>query len=106
MIAIRMCDRFYLGVLERVATVAKLEQSLGLFDSRTKKTSVNKVVSLSKDKYLLPQRWLLGTDFSTTEEFIKKYQNAGVNHLAKTTFRILIGLDILLVIASIAIIIL
>ena len=105
-IAIRMCDRFYLGLLERITIIAKLEPLLGLTDSRTKKTKQSEVISLAEDKYLLPRSWILGSKLTTTEEFIKKYQNSGVNYLAKSTFRILIVLNILLGIASIAILIL
>ena len=102
-IAIRMCDRFYLGVLERVAIMAKIESILGLTNSRTKKSNQEKTMLLPKDKYLLPQRWVMGADLASTEEFIEKYQNAGVNHLAKTTFRVLIVLNVFLGVAGIAI---
>jgi hypothetical protein len=86
--------------------MAKLESELGLTESRTKKSSQAKVLPLSEDKYLLPQRWVTDMSIATTEEFIRKNQNGGVNQLAKTTFRILIVLNVLLRFTGVALLIL
>src|SRR3972149_2719731 len=105
-IGIRMCDRFYLGLLERIAIVAKLESVLGLTDNRPKRSKQSEVMALAGDKYLLPQWWVLDPELTTTEEFIKRHRNSGINRLAKSTFRILIVVPIIFAIANIAMLIL
>lgn len=99
-LAIGMCDRSFLGVLERIAITAKLEAALGLRD-RVDLTGEGQddVVVFPADKYLLPERWIKGTQHATTEEFIQQHMNTGMNRLAKRTFYSLIAVNVLLGVA-------
>ncbi len=97
-LAINMCNRYYVGVLERITILSKLESRLGLQDqinSRQKK----KANIFSDDLYFLPERWINGTDYSTSSDFIKGNLNKGVNRVARQSFHFLILINIVLAIA-------
>ena len=99
-LAIRMCDRFYLGFLERIGITAKLESVLGLRDPvDLTGEGQDKAHVFPEDRYLLPERWIKGTQYATTEEFIQQHLNAGVNRPAKQTFQLLIVVNVLLGVA-------
>lgn len=88
MLAIRMCDRFYEGMLEDITITAKLEDLIGLSKPRDNKETV-----YPKDKYILPERWLKGRNFTTSAEFVEKNMDRGVNHIARNTFYMLLGVN-------------
>jgi|YNPNPStandDraft_1061719.scaffolds.fasta_scaffold59469_2 hypothetical protein len=101
-LGIRMCNRFYLGALERIALTAKLEQVLGLQEPiLTPDRSDN--IAFPGDGHFLPERWLAGRKYSTTTEFVKRNMKSGVNRLATWTFRALIAVNILLGVAIIVV---
>jgi hypothetical protein len=96
MLAIRTCDRFYLGALERITILAKLESLLGILDYKPASVDHSKTPAFFRDRYLLPERWIWGEKYATADEFIKQKLNAGVNRLAKQTFGLLIAVNVLL----------
>ena len=98
-LAIRMCDRFYLAALERIAISAKLESALGLRDPIDLTSEGGHADVLFRDKYLLPERWIEGTQYATSEEFIQQHLNAGVNRLARQTFHLVIVVNVILGVA-------
>lgn len=98
LLAVRMCDRYYLGALEKIAILAKLESVLGLRD-RLDLTSGSREDAgmFTEDRYFLPERWIKGTRHATTtEEFVRQHLNVGVNRIAKQTFHFLILVNVLL----------
>jgi hypothetical protein len=100
-LAIRICDRFYLAFLERVAIIAKLDSALGFLDPvDLTDEGQDKAHVFPEDRYLLPERWIkAGQQYATAEEFIQQHLNAGVNRLARQTFQLLIVVNILLGVA-------
>lgn len=96
-LAIRMCNRFYLGALEKISIITKLESLLEL-KGQVNLTSANqkRAPVFPGDKYFLPERWVEGTQHKTSAEFIEENMNAGVNRLAKRTFQLLIAVNMLL----------
>lgn len=96
-LAIRMCNRFYLGALEKVIVMSKLESMLGIqgqIDSND--ASRGQAIVFPKDRHFFPERWIKGSQYDTSEEFINRHLNTGVNHLVKRTFQLLIGINIIL----------
>ena len=89
-LAIKMCDRFYEGMLESITITAKLEDLIGLSKPRNNKETV-----FPKDKYILPERWLKGRNFATSAEFVEKNMDRGVNDIARITFYMLLVVNIL-----------
>jgi hypothetical protein len=87
-LAIRMCDRFYEGMLEDITITAKLEELIGLLNPR-----VNNETVFPKDKFILPERWLKGREFATSAEFVEKNMDRGVNEIAKRIFYGLLGIN-------------
>jgi len=96
-LAIWTCDRFYLGALEKISIIVKLELLLGL-QEQVELTNLDQkgATVFPGDKYFLPERWVKGTQHKTSAEFIEENMNAGVNRLAKRTFQILIAVNLLL----------
>lgn len=104
LLGIRMCDRYYLGVLERISILAKLETVL----------DVNKVWApgevgpdqralFPEDKFLLPERWIEDAlHYTKSEAFRDSHMRSGVNSLARWTFRVAIGLNAILFVAVLA----
>jgi len=80
-LAIKMCDRFYEGMLESITITAKLEDLIGLSKPRDNKETV-----YPKDNYFLPERWLKGRDFATSAEFVEENMDGGVNDIARKIF--------------------
>ena len=101
LLAIRMCNRFYLGILERITISAKLESILGIEEYKLTEVNQGNKTSFFKDIYILPERWMRGRQCDTAEEFIQQRLNAGVNRLAKLIFLSMIVVNILLVIVII-----
>ena len=93
-LAIKTCSRYYLGALERISIVAKLENILQIrnYSYLTGKDKYPSGV-FSKDKYLLPERWLQSHQFNTTEDFINKNLDSGINRLMKKSFQLLITIN-------------
>ena len=87
-LAIRLCVRFYEGMLEDITITAKLEDLIGLSKPRDNKGTV-----FPKDKYILPERWLKGRDFATSAKFVEKNMGRGVNDIARKTFYVLLGIN-------------
>jgi len=87
-LAIRMCDRFYEGMLESITITAKLEDLIGLSKPRDNKETV-----YPKDNYILPERWLKGRDFATSAEFVEKNMDRGVNNIARKIFIMLSAIN-------------
>jgi hypothetical protein len=101
-LAIRMCNRFYLGALERIAITAKLESVLGLQKrAKAANTDQDNTTEFPKDEYFLPERWLTGRKYDTSEEFVQQGLKKGVNRVARWTFYLLIAVNVLLGIAVI-----
>ena len=98
--AIRICDRFYRGFLERIGIAAKLESVLGLRDpvDRTGEGQ-DKAHVFPEDRYLLPERWIKAGQYATTEKFIQEKMGAGVNRPARLTFYSLILVNVFLGVA-------
>ena len=104
LLGIRKCDRYYLGILERITILAKLETML----------DINKVWNpgelkpgqstlFPEDKFFLPARWIENTlRYSNSEAFRDSHMKSGVNSLARWTFRVAIGLNVILFFAALA----
>lgn len=92
-LAIRMCNRFYEGMLEDITITAKLEELIGLLNPRDNKETV-----FPKDKHILPERWLKGRDFATSAEFVEKNMDGGVNAITRKIFYILLVINAFLAI--------
>lgn len=101
-LAIQMCDRFYLGALERIPVISKLEVSLGLWDRVDLENSdQERKILFPKDSSLVPKRWVKDMQHETSGEFTRKSMNVGTNKLARQTFQTLIGINCLLGVAAI-----
>jgi hypothetical protein len=99
-IAISMCDRYYTGVLDRIALVAKLEGYLALSDqSLWQQMSASRpAIPFKQDVTLVPRRWIAGVEnYATSATFVSDGMQLGNNLLAKRTFRLVIAINILLV---------
>jgi hypothetical protein len=91
MLAIRMCDRFYEGMLEDITITAKLEDLIGLLNPRGNNETV-----FPNDRFIVPERWLKGREFATSAEFVEKNMDRGVNEIAKRIFYVLILVNAIL----------
>lgn len=101
-LAMQMCDRFYLGALERIPVISKLEVSLGLWGRvDLEESDQQRRVLFPKDASLVPERWVRDSHYETSGEFTQKAMNAGTNKFARQTFQTLIGINCLLGIAVI-----
>lgn len=90
-VAIKMCDRYYQGMLERLAVTAKLEQMLGLHEPIYKDT----LKPFPKDKYIVPTRWIEAAErYSTSELYVKGQLGSGVNLMVRLTFITVIVVNI------------
>ncbi len=100
MLAIRMCNRYYLGALEKIAILMKLEPLVGLRDSRPKVSDEGGKVALPQDKFFVPNRWIdaeIDERFPTTESFTDFHMSSGVNLLAKRTFELVIAINCVII---------
>ncbi len=82
-LAIRMCNRYYLGALEKIAILMKLEPLVGLRDSRSTASEEGEGVALPQDEYFVPNRWIdaeIDRRFPTTESFTDFHMSSGVNY--------------------------
>jgi hypothetical protein len=96
LIAIRLCDRYYVGMLERISIVSKLEAILGL----SSPLGPTERPPFPGDRHLLPARWLeLNERFRTSGDFVTTYRASGVNLLARRSFQALILINCLLIVA-------
>ena len=90
-VTIRTCDRYYNGMLERLAIAAKLEQLLGLPEPLFEEI----LKPFPKDKYLLPRRWIeAAAAHSTSELYVDRQLKSGVNLMARLTFGFLIAVNV------------
>ena len=83
-------DRYYKRFLESITICAKIENVLGLDRSiRTKKSEFTEIL-WSKDKQLLPYRWMRDRTecgkYESSEDFIDERMNMGDNKYARWTF--------------------
>jgi hypothetical protein len=98
-IATRMCDRYYTGILDRIAIVAKLESCLHLSDPLAWKAMADHSTAtpFPGDVTLVPRRWIEGVaEFGTSADFVAHGMRAGVNLLAKRTFMLVVVINLLL----------
>lgn len=92
-LAINMCNRFYSSALERIMLSAKLEIVLDFDKNLNARTSK----LFPKDETFLPKRWKIdAAQFETSALFVNELTNKGVNKIARQTFNLLIGLNIIL----------
>lgn len=101
--SIRMCDRLYLSVLDRVAIIAKLEAQLKLHEPRSRPAAGAEVsieTVMPRDQYILPARWV-EVSAQSTEDFVKRFLHKGINQIAHWTFRSLIGANVLVCLAAV-----
>jgi len=91
-LAINMCNRFYSAALECNSITAKLEMKLGI-----RKIDFNKAKVFPNDSELLPERWIENSRrYNTSAEFVSELSKQGINRIARQTFNILIGINLLL----------
>jgi hypothetical protein len=101
-IGVRTCNRFYLGALERIAIVTKLEHILqfDLRRTRTDQEQGSEGPPLPGDDYILPVRWRkVVAECTTTDEFVHASMPSGVNLLARRTFEFVIAMNVALAVA-------
>lgn len=99
LVAARMCDRYYTGILDRIALVAKLEGYLTLADHATwlEMTTRYPGLPFREDVTLVPARWIHGPSGETTSAaFVRKGMGKGVNQLAKFTFALVVVINVIM----------
>ena len=92
-LGMRMCDRYYLGALERISIVAKLEEECSISERAGQQTV------FAQDSHLLPERWVVKKWPPTANVYIDEHMKKGVNRLARRTFWSFIILNALLAMA-------
>ncbi len=87
LIGMKLCDRFYEGMLEAITITAKIERALGI-DVRPSPNSGNvPEMPFPKDEHLLPARWSNDRrDIKTSKEFVDARMKEGSNKWVRRTF--------------------
>ncbi|MCP4607075.1 MAG: hypothetical protein GY847_42270 [Proteobacteria bacterium] len=104
-LAVRMCDRYYLGALEKITILIKLEPLVGLGDIRSRGDDEDNALALPGDKHYLPQRWVdseKDDQFLTARDFIDFHISYGVNVIARRTFYLVIIINVIIAVYLIA----
>lgn len=100
--AIKMCNRFYQRFLECITIQAKIEPLIGIIYKRKKKKNNTPNFFFPKDEYYFPERWLESRkNHNSSLDFIKNQMRSGSNKYVQLSFRLLLGANILLIIAII-----
>ena len=87
-----MCDRAYRAFLEGISVQAKLEPMIGLVGQRP---PTGDSAPFAQDEAIVPERWIKGRrDWPTSEQFVSAHMGSSANGTARSTFTLLMYINI------------